>query len=130
VLNQRRCQLSNFNTGGGRLPPESVARIERNIQYVVFRPELSSWGLDLSFFGLIRQGLFSSSNSRDSKDIYVIMAVPVSLCNCHLPWYRYLIGWIKGPALYKHSFALAEIDAVDFQSLAPVMPMAITKPQK
>jgi hypothetical protein len=97
---------------------------------VVFRPESSSWGLELSFSGLIWRGLFSSSNNRDSKDIYVLMAVPVSLCNCHLPWYRYLMGWVKGPALYKHSLALAQIDAVGLQSLAPVMPVAITKPQK
>jgi hypothetical protein len=41
-----------------------------------------------------------------------------------------LIGWVKGPALYKHSLALAEIDAVDLQSLPPVMPMAISKLQK
>jgi len=33
------------------------------------------------------------------------MAVPVSLCNCHLPWYRYLIDWVKGSALNEHSLA-------------------------
>ena len=54
------------------------------------------------------------------------MAFHVSLCNCHLPWYRYLIGWVKSPALNKHSLALTQIDAVDLQSLAPVMAMAIT----
>jgi hypothetical protein len=55
-----------------------VAGIERGMQYVVFQPEWSFWGPDLSFSGLIWQGLFSSSNSKDSKDIYVFMAVPVS----------------------------------------------------
>jgi hypothetical protein len=57
-------------------------RTPKSLLYVVFRPELSSWGLDLSFSGLIWQGLFSSSNSRDSKDIYVIMAVRVSHESC------------------------------------------------
>jgi hypothetical protein len=41
-----------------------------------------------------------------------------------------LIDWVKGPALHKHSLALAEIDAIDLQSFAPLMPVAITKPQK
>ncbi len=78
-------------------------RTPKSLLYVVFRPELSSWGLDLSFSGLIWQGFFPALIVEIQK--IFIYGFPRLALQLPSP----VVCWVKSPALNEHSLALSAL---------------------